>query len=352
VKRGNVRSKGACSSTILNVQHPLAARRQAKPTGVIETLSAGYAAVNRHLWVLLLPILVDVILWVGPHVSYSPLVDPTVTRASEWARQVTAGQRRGPSTPPLAGFIEDVPQWLIARTGEVNGLSLVARGPIPLPTLTALPGARGELWFVSDWRSGVALLSGCLVASLVLGGWFYRSLAAASAGASASGRYTPRDIWRVLGLIGALTGAGVLLGLPMLLLIGFVAVIAWDLAGLGILLMLSGVAFALLHLFFVIDAIVISNVGPLHAIQHSVGVVRRHLVPSAALVLLTVLIVLGMGRVWEIVASSLQSPYGIGLSILGNAYIVSGLIAAGMIFYTERAEALTNPGPATALSPS
>ena len=48
----------------------MAARRQAKPSGVIETLSAGYVAINRHLWVLLLPILVDVFLWFGPHVFH------------------------------------------------------------------------------------------------------------------------------------------------------------------------------------------------------------------------------------------------------------------------------------------
>jgi hypothetical protein len=40
-------------------------------------------------------------------------------------------------------------------------------------------------------------------------------------------------------------------------------------------------------------------------------------------------------------ASSLQSPYGIVLGILGNAYVASGLIAAGMIFYTQRTEANT-----------
>jgi hypothetical protein len=43
-----------------------------------------------------------------------------------------------------------------------------------------------------------------------------------------------------------------------------------------------------------------------------------------------------MARVWDVLASSLQPPYGVALGILGNAYIASGLIAAGMIFYTQR----------------
>ena len=45
-----------------------------------------------------------------------------------------------------------------------------------------------------------------------------------------------------------------------------------------------------------------------------------------------------MGRVWDLLANNLQSPYGVVLGILGNAYVASGLIAAGMVFYTQRSE--------------
>jgi hypothetical protein len=99
----------------------------------------------------------------------------------------------------------------------------------------------------------------------------------------------------------------------------------------------AALLFASVHLFFAVDAIFISNAGPLSAIQRSVGMVRRNLWPSVALILLTWLILAGMARVWDILATSLQSPYGVVLGILGNAYIASGLIAAGMVFYSQRA---------------
>ena len=66
--------------------------------------------------------------------------------------------------------------------------------------------------------------------------------------------------------------------------------------------------------------------------------VRRHLRPSVALILLTWLILAGMAQVWDVLDNTLQSPFGVALGILGNAYIASGLIAAGMIFYTQRTE--------------
>jgi len=324
------------------VQQPLAARRQAQPTGVIETLSAGYSAVNHHLWVLLLPVLLDVFLWFGPHVSFSPLVGPVVTHATEWTRQVALGPRRAPSNPELLTSLDASRQWLIDRADEVNGLGLLAWGPIALPSFSGLSSPSDDLAFVSGWLDGVTLVVACVGVSLLLGGMFYGGLAAASSGVRhgplAAGRGTPRAVVDVLGLVGVVFGTAILLGLPVLLLIGFTALVSPPVAVLGSLLVAGGVLFASVHLFFAIDAIFVSKAGPLAAIQRSVVLVRQHLRPSVALILLTWLILAGMARVWDVLASSLQSPYGVVLGILGNAYIASGLIAAGMIFYIQHTE--------------
>ena len=330
--------------------HPLAARRQAQPTGVIETLSAGYSAVNRQLWVLLLPVIVDVFLWLGPHVSYAPLVDPAVTHAAEWTRQVALGPRRATraATSSMATDLEQARQWLIERTDEVNGLAAVAWGPLALPAPSSLPNASDDQAFVTGWSDGLTLLVACLGLGLLLGSWFYGGLAAASTGGGggplAAGRGAPRAVLDVLGLVAVLFGTALLLGVPALLLIGFTAMVSPPVAFLGSVLFAGGLLFAIVHLFFAVDAIFVSRAGPLAAIQRSVGLVRRHLRPSVSLMLLTWLILAGMARVWEVLATGLQSPYGVAVAILGNAYIVSGLIAAGMIFYTQRSEPAPSSG--------
>jgi hypothetical protein len=323
----------------------LAARRQAQPTGVIETLSAGYSAVNHHLWVLALPILLDVFLWFGPRVSYSPLVGPVVTHATEWTRQVALGPQRAPNNADLLTSLANLEasrSWVIDHADDVNGLSLLAWGPIALPSLGALPSPSDELAFVRSWGDGLLLVLACVGLSLLLGGWFYGGLAAASSGTRggplAAGRSAPRAVVGVVGLVGVVLGTALLLGVPVLLLIGFTALVSPPVALLGSVLVAAGVLFASVHLFFAVDAIFVSQAGPLAAIQHSVVLVRRHLRPSVALIGLTWLILAGMTRVWDVLASSLQSPYGVALSILGNAYIASGLIAAGMIFYTQRTD--------------
>src|SRR5438270_4936064 len=144
------------------MHHPLTARREASPSGVIETLSAGYTAVNRQPWVLLLPVLLNVFLWLGPHVSYAPLVDPAVTDATLWTRQVALGPRRVVRNPDVLSQLEQTRQQLIARTDDVNGLAALAWGPLALPSVQTLPGSGSdEPAFVTGWADGVVLLGAC-----------------------------------------------------------------------------------------------------------------------------------------------------------------------------------------------
>jgi hypothetical protein len=326
----------------------MTARREAAPTGVIETLSAGYAAVNRQPWVLLLPVLLNLFLWLGPHVSFSPLVGPVLTDASEWTRQIAFGPRRPLRDPEVINGLEQSRQWLITRSDDTNGFQALVWGPLGLPSLDGLPSTSDDVAFVNGWGDGVALFGACLGLGLLLGGWFYGGLAGASSGRNSGPleacRRLPRAIVDVLGLVGVLLGTLLLFGLPVLLLIGFTAVVSPPVAVLGGVLMLAGLLFASVHLFFSVPAIFVSNAGPLVAIQRSVGMVRRHLWPSIALILLTWLILAGMDRVWDVLASQLQSPFGVILGILGNAYVASGLIAAGMVFYTQRSESVPASG--------
>ncbi len=328
------------------MHHPPPARREASPPGLIDTLTAGYGAINRQLWVLLVPILLDVFLWLGPQVSFSPIVDPALTRAGEALRQTTLGTR-GPRTGELAAELERQRQVLMSYTNETNVLALVAtRGPLGLPSVATLLGGAGAFSFVRGWLDGVALVFGTLLGGLLLGGLYRAAIAQQvreGRGRPAhAAKLLPRYVLRVVGQSAALLGAALLLGLPVLVVLGFAATIAPVVAALGVLFVSAAVLFAEVHLFFAVDAIFVSEVGPLAAVQRSVAVVRRFVVPTLGLMLLSWLILAGMDRVWEVLNAVVRPPFGTALGMLGNAYIASGLVAASMIFYKERAELVGN----------
>ncbi len=150
-------------------------------------------------------------------------------------------------------------------------------------------------------------------------------------------------IWRTWGRLVAFLllaiGVGLLVGVPAMVLallagavnsslVGFVAAFLWVTA-----------LWVQFYLFFVVDAMVISDVGPLQAMRNSVAVVRFNLGPTLGLVVLIWIITLGMPIVWDAMA---QNPVGTMAGILGNAYISTGLAVASMTFYRDRFLALSN----------
>ena len=237
--------------------------RQSTPVGAAAAHSAGRVPVVRAARVVL----------AAGRSSSSPT--PLSGRARS-ASVRAAPRRRTPSWP--AAWTR-VGQWLIAQTDEVNGLSVLAWGPIALPEswrqrcrapATSWPssaaGATG--WPCSARRPGLSLL---------LGGWFYRGLAGREHGRArraAGGRAQARrgpcstcSAWSP-----SLLGDGAAAGRAGACCCS--ASPPWSHRRSPCWAACSSAAACCspaVHLFFAIDAIFVSDAGPLAAIQRSVG---------------------------------------------------------------------------------
>src|SRR4051794_31858912 len=58
------------------------ARAATQPAGVIDSLQAGFNTLNRNVWLLILPIAVDLIIWLGPQVSVGLLAERLLVGAA------------------------------------------------------------------------------------------------------------------------------------------------------------------------------------------------------------------------------------------------------------------------------
>ena len=54
---------------------PTNASKTARLPSLVETISQGFGAVNRRLWVLAIPFALDLFYWLGPRLSVQPLID-------------------------------------------------------------------------------------------------------------------------------------------------------------------------------------------------------------------------------------------------------------------------------------
>ena len=307
-------------------------RGRTRLPGVIDTLSDGYGVVNRHPWIVLFPILIDLFLWLGPQLSASRLISQALPLLQ--AGRVDRLQVQDAQLKELVELAEGF-----------NLLSILAPTFVGIPSRMAAVGIRDPLHSVpvDSWLSVWWILVGGSLAGLLLGSLYYAAIAA---GVRESGLAPLRLLggalrgWtRVLGFLLLLVGLSLLLGLPMLFLLVGARLVSEPLMSLVASLLMTALVWVWIYLYFVPNAIFLSQVGPLQAIKQSVAVVRLGFWTALAIMLLIAVILAGMGRIWDF-AEGLADPWGLGLGIVGNAYIASGLIAASMRFYRARIEFL------------
>ncbi len=134
------------------MSHPaVGAPANAGPTGLIDTLQAGFNTVNRHLWLLLLPLIVDLSLWLGPQLTVGPAVSDWLSNpASDPAVGVILERILGESDRAVLVPAQEIRRynmlWLLAlpflgvpsySAGAIGGGVAVALDSFPALALTA-----------------------------------------------------------------------------------------------------------------------------------------------------------------------------------------------------------------------
>ncbi|MBI3538564.1 MAG: hypothetical protein HY070_13535, partial [Chloroflexi bacterium] len=127
---------------------------------------------------------------------------------------------------------------------------------------------------------------------------------------------------------------GAFIAVPFLIGAALVAPFSAALGSFLVMLIFLVIVWALLYLSFAIPAIFVSGANALQAIANSIVIFRVNFRQAMGLVLLIYLIQTGFSVVWDQIG---VSEWGIALDMIANAFLASGLVAAVMLFYHERA---------------
>jgi hypothetical protein len=228
---------------------------------------------------------------------------------------------------------------VIAIADDLNLLALLSPGGVSIPSVVPLLGlSRGTITYVDSGGAALAIAFGALLLGALLGCVYRTMLAQGARDGFLSPLRLPRDAaiaWlRIVLFAGLLVVVMFMVVIPL----AFVAALA-SLVAAGAAMLVTGLVVTLslvaqLYLFFTPDAIFMSRVGPIEAMRRSVAVVHAGAWSALTFAVLVTVTLLGMAQVWTALAG--QAGWGLALAIVGNAYIVSGLIAASMLFYQER----------------
>lgn len=314
--------------------------------GIIDTLSAGFDRTAKRLWLILLPVLLDIAIWVGPKLSLNKLAREAIALvpdAAELGSQYTQ-------------TVEMMRRWLTEAGATTNVMAILSMRLLGLPSLTetlapkALPfGIVQRSIEIPTWLAFagvvllftlISLLIGCFCLSLIAQDARDGEMSPVLAGRCGLA-YALQVAWRswlrLVTLVLVATLAIIVVGSGVAMVSGLLAVLSVDLAGLTLNLfgwgLLSLSTYGAVIFFFTSRAIILDDMGILRSIWNALNVVHRSFLPAIGFILLISVLQTGLLYIWRMLA---VSPAGTFIGILGNAYVSTGLIMASFIFYRDR----------------
>ena len=294
------------------------------PPGVIATLTAGFELTTAHIWLILLPIFLDLFYWLGPRLSIARLAERNLAVLLD--------------EPEL----QEAATQLIELASQVNvltGLSVPLIG-IPalmsggMPEKTPLPTQVFELDRMALWLAIMATLTiaGLLLAALYLGliGLAMKPVEDRPAGLVAFGITVLKSAIRLFGLGIVFLVILFMVWLPLLPIALLVGILA---GSLFVMVMLAGLVLVVTYLSLSVPGIVLNERPLLRAVWDSVRLVHRNALQTMNLLLVVVLIGGGTNLLWQLAD---DGSWLTMVSIAGHAFISTALAGAIFVFYRDR----------------
>lgn len=304
--------------------------------GVIDSLSAGFRYLGWRLELILIPVLLDLLLWLGPRFSVAPLFASFAAAYGELAGAEGV-------TPDIAVMVDQLAAS-IRETGEGSNLlnGLASSALLHVPSLPLAPAQLGSQVFeiatageaVVWWLifSLFGLLIGVLYLTLLarrlpIGGM-------AGAGAPQVAAAVVRHWLQVCGFVVLVAVGLLLIYLPISFAVGMIMLFS-PAFGSAVAALAGAVTLVVFfYLYFVTAALIMDNIPLLEAMGRSLRIVRENFWPTLGFILLSNLIALGIALLLVQLAN--LALWGAAVAIAINAYIGTGLSLALLVFYRSR----------------
>ncbi len=306
------------------------------PPGVMSSLRAGFDTVSSHVWLILLPLLLDLLLWFGPRLSVDQLLGPffqlvfnqmriTLTSSSDMQRFMAY----------QAALSEVVERFnLLSLFGRLQafpvGVSSLLAQTMPIKTpfgsqavvqVTSVPGLLGLafLFTVVGW---------------VAGGLYFRWVSGIALGNA--NRITMISLsWAILQtlILSVIWVVGLLLiFIPAMFILTFLTLFSPLLASAVLLIALFFSFWLIVPLFFTPHGIFVRRQNAFYSIFTSLKMARFTLPTSGLFVLCVFLLTTGMNYLWSVPT---DDSWMLLVGIAGHAFITTALLAASFVYYRD-----------------
>ena len=305
--------------------------------GVIDCLSAGYRYLGWRLELILIPIVLDLLLWLGPRLNVAPLFEEFAASYRNLASAEGVTPDIAQMVSQLADSIRQMGEGSNLLNGLVSGtllhvpsLPVVMANWLPHYTIDIVTVGEAAIWWLVF--SLLGLLLGVIYLTLLA-----RRLPIGSAGGSSGGQVAVsvlRHWLQVIGFVIIVALALLLIYLPISFIVGLMMLVSPAIGSAAAALAGALTLVVFFYLYFVTAALIMDNVPLGVAIMRSVRLVRENFWATLGFILLSNLI--GLGIALLLVQLANLAMWAGFVAIVINAYIGTGLSMALLVFYRSR----------------
>jgi len=303
-----------------------------QPPRLIPSLVAGFNAVASHVYILIFPVVFDLLLWFGPLVRIKAFLLPALMRATELSASAYGED--------AAEFIAASKQLWVDLLSHYNMLSGLRTYPVGIPSLLVNRGSTQNplgLMQVIELQNGseVLLLTVGLYILGILAGCLYFAMTAKiiiKAGEPFDFKQFANQFGRIILLSLVLLMVLLLLGMPLFCLVTSILLFIPSLGTIPFFLFGLVMVWLLLPVVFSPHGIFLQELKTTKAIRASVRLVRSQMASIG--MFFTVIIMLGyaLDALWHTPA---DGSWMLLVGIFGHAFISCGSLAASFIFYNQ-----------------
>jgi hypothetical protein len=303
------------------------------PPNLIRALLIGFDTITDHIELIFFSIILDVGLWLGPHLHLTQLFQSVFDQFTSMP---------GMDLPDAAEMVRSSRELWMQVAQQFNLFSVLRTFPVGIPSLMAsrspiqIPAGQPSAWNVNSFWVAISLWLLLTFIGLALGALYFSVVAQATGSSGIDWRYTlinwPWFCFQIILL--SLSWFALMIGasIPVSCLMSIILLIGVNPSPFVVFILGGLLAWMLLLLAFSPHGIFVHNYSLWTSVKEGIRL-SRFTLPATGLFFLTILVLSeGLDVLWRVPP---ENSWLTLIGIAGHSFVTTGLLAATFVYYRD-----------------
>jgi hypothetical protein len=305
---------------------------KAPPPKLISSLVGGFNLVTNHIQLIVFPIILDLLIWFGPHLRIMSLMQ---TFISDFGKTI-----QSLSSPDLQTILQDGQQIWNTLLEHFNLVGLIRTFPVGVPSLLSGQGSllnplgQPPIFEITSGTGLILFFLGFIMIGILYGSLYFSEIARVS--------FDPKRSFSVSLVVKqwlqtilfslVLLAVLIIIAIPVIFLLSLISLISQDVAQIILIIISLFILWLLVPFIFSPHGIFMNQLNVFAAMLNSLRLVRFILPGTGMFLISALLITQGMDILWLLPP---DTSWMVLIGIIGHAFIATGLLAASFVYYRD-----------------